>query len=78
MRSDLTPWTIRGMGLAFGALLVYGLVQLGIAAGGILLLLFLAILLASALEPLVGTMRDRLRLGRSLTILVVYLASSPP
>ena len=49
MRSDLTPWTIRGMGLAFGALLVYGLVQLGIAAGGILLLLFLAILLASAL-----------------------------
>ena len=41
------------MGLAFGALLVYGLVQLGIAAGGILLL-FLAILLASALEPLVG------------------------
>lgn len=74
MRSDLTPWTIRGMGLAFGALLVYGLVQLGIAAGGVLLLLFFAILLASALEPLVGTMRDRLRLGRSLTILVVYLA----
>jgi len=74
MRSDLTPWTIRGMGLAFGALLVYGLVQLGIAAGGILLLLFFAILLASALEPVVGTMRDRLRLGRSLTILVVYLA----
>lgn len=74
MRSDLTPWTIRGMGLALGALLVYGLVQLGIAAGGILLLLFLAILLASALEPVVGTMRGRLRLGRSLTILVVYLA----
>lgn len=74
MRSDLTPWTIRGMGLALGALLVYGLVQLGIAAGGILLLLFFAILLASALEPVVGTMRGRLRLGRSLTILVVYLA----
>ncbi len=74
MRSDLTPWTIRGMGLALGALLVYGLVQLGIAAGGILLLLFFAVLLASALEPVVGTMRDRLRLGRSLTILVVYLS----
>lgn len=74
MRSELTPWTIRGMGLAIGALLVYGLVQLGIAAGGILLLLFFAILLASALEPVVGTMRDRLRLGRSLTILVVYLS----
>ena len=74
MRSELTPWTIRGMGLAIGALLVYGLVQLGIAAGGILLLLFFAVLLASALEPVVGTMRDRLRLGRSLTILIVYLA----
>ncbi len=72
MRSDLVPWTIRGMGLALGALLVYGLVQLGGAAGGILLLLFISVLLASALEPIVGLLRDRLPLGRSGTILVVY------
>ena len=72
MRSDILPWTIRGMGLALGALLVYGLVQLGGAAGGILLLLFISVLLASALEPIVALLRDRLPLGRSATILVVY------
>ena len=37
-----------------------------------LLLLFVAILLASALEPMVGLIRDRLPLGRGATILVVY------
>jgi predicted PurR-regulated permease PerM len=73
MRSDLAPWTIRGMGLALGVLLVYGLVQLGIAAGGVLLLVFIAILLAAALEPPIGWLRERLPLGRAGTILVVYL-----
>jgi len=68
----LVPWTIRGIGLALGVLIVYGLVQLGLAAGNVLLLLFVAILLASALEPIVGTLRDRLPLGRGATILVVY------
>jgi predicted PurR-regulated permease PerM len=72
MRSDITPWTVRGMALALGVLIVYGLVQLGIAAGGVLLLVFLAILLASALEPIVGWLRERLPLGRGATILVVY------
>ncbi|MEA2654250.1 MAG: hypothetical protein QOI37_1477 [Chloroflexota bacterium] len=61
------------MGLALGAAIVYGLIQLGVAAGGVLLLLFVAILLASALEPIVGLIRDRLPLGRGATILVVYV-----
>ena len=74
MRSDLPVWTVRGMGLAAGVLLVYGLVQLGIAAGGILILLFVAVLLASALEPMVGWIREHLPLGRGATILVVYAA----
>jgi predicted PurR-regulated permease PerM len=73
MRSDLTPWTIRGMGLAIGVLIVLGLVAVGAAASSVLLLLFIAVLLASALEPMVGALRDRLRLGRGGTILVVYL-----
>lgn len=72
MRSELPSWTIRGMGLAVGVLLVYGLVQLGIAAGGVLLLLFIAVLLASALEPMIGWIREHLPLGRGATILVVY------
>jgi predicted PurR-regulated permease PerM len=74
VRSDLLPWTVRGMGLALGAAIVVGLIQLGIAAGGVLILLFVAILLASALEPIVGLIRDRLPLGRGATILVVYVA----
>jgi predicted PurR-regulated permease PerM len=73
MRSDITPWTIRGIGLALGVLIVYGIAQIGLAAGNVLLLTFVAVLLASALEPMVGWLRDRLRLGRALTILVVYL-----
>ncbi len=72
MRSELTPWLIRGMGLAIGVAIVVGLIALGIAAGGVLLLVFVSILLASALAPIVGWLRDRLPLGRAGTILVVY------
>ncbi len=74
MRQDLTPWTIRGMGLAIGVAIVVALIGLAVAAGGVLVLLFVAILLASALEPIVGLIRDRLPLGRGATILVVYAA----
>jgi predicted PurR-regulated permease PerM len=74
MRSDITDWLIRGIGLALGALIVYGLVQVGIAAGNVLLLLFVSVLLASALEPMIGWLRTRLPLSRVGTILVVYLA----
>jgi predicted PurR-regulated permease PerM len=72
MRSDITPWVLRGMGLAIGVAIVAGLIALGIAAGGVLLLLFVAILFASALEPIVGLLRDRLPIGRGATILLVY------
>ena len=60
MRSDITLWIMRGMGLAIGVLVVVGLVQLGFAAGHVLLLLFLSILLASALEPMIGWLREHL------------------
>jgi predicted PurR-regulated permease PerM len=72
MRQDLTPWTIRGMGLAVGVAIVVGLIGLAVAAGGVLILMFVAILLASALEPMVGLIRARVPLGRGATILVVY------
>ena len=72
MRQDLTPWTVRGMGLAIGVAIVVALIGLAVAAGGVLVLLFVAILLASALEPMVGLIRDRFPLGRGATILVVY------
>ncbi|MGH2477131.1 MAG: AI-2E family transporter, partial [Candidatus Limnocylindrales bacterium] len=72
MRSDLTSWLIRGMGVTVGAAIVIAIIALGFAAASVLLLMFLSILLASALEPIVGWLRVRLRLGRAGTILVVY------
>lgn len=72
MRSDLTIWLVRGMALALGVAVVYGLITLGIAAGNVLLLVFISVLLASALEPVIGVLRARLPLGRGATILVVY------
>src|SRR5215207_7631832 len=74
MRSDLTAWMIRGIGLAVGALVVIVIVQIGLAAGGVLLLVFVSVLLASALAPIVGWLRDRLPLGRVGAIAVVYLS----
>ena len=74
MRSELPLWAIRGMGLALGVALVYALVLVGIAAARVFLLVFIAILLASALEPILGWLRERLPVvGRAGTILVVYL-----
>jgi predicted PurR-regulated permease PerM len=74
MRSDMTTWAIRGMGLAAGVVVVYALLQIGLAAANVLLLLFVSVLLASALEPMIGWLRERLPLGRVGTILVVYVA----
>jgi len=74
MHSDLKMWTIRGIGLALGVLVVVAVVQVGIAAGGVLLLVFVSVLLASALSPIVGWLRARLPLGRVGAIAVVYLS----
>ena len=74
MRSEIPLWTLRGIGLALGFLLVYALVQIGIAAAGVLLLVFVAVLLAAGLEPMLGWLRARLPIvGRAGTIIVVYL-----
>lgn len=73
MRVELIGWAIRGAGLTLGAATVVGLVVLAHAAVQVLLLIFIAILLASALEPMVLNLRGRLPLGRGSTILAVYL-----
>lgn len=74
MRSEIPLWTLRGIGLALGVVLIYALLQLSIAASRVFLLVFIAVLLASALEPILGKLRQRLPVvGRAGTILVVYL-----
>ena len=74
MRTLVVGWAARGAGLALGVGFVFLLAQLFGRAGDVLLLLFVAILLAAALEPFVGWLRSRLPLGRVGTILVVYAA----
>ena len=73
MRVELLAWAIRGAGLAIGAAGVVGILLLASAAAQVLLLVFISILLASALEPMVLQLRGRLPLGRGSTILLVYL-----
>ena len=72
MRGEALLWTTRGIGLAVGVVMVAAFVIVAQRASGVLLLVFLAILLASGLEPFVAWIRGHLPLGRGLTILVVY------
>ncbi len=72
MRAEAFVWFVRGVGLAFGVALtvalVYGLLQ----SARVLVLVFLALLLASGLEPLIDRVRARSSLGRGATLLLVY------
>ena len=73
-RSDIAIWFRRGAGAALGVLVVL-LIAMGlVAAGRAVLLVFIALLLGAALEPLVGSLRGRLGLPRAVAILFVYLA----
>lgn len=72
MRSEAWTWFVRGMGFALAVALVGGLTAGFIAAGKVVVLVVISILLAAGLEPLIGWLRSRTHLGRSTTILVVY------
>jgi len=71
-RSETATWFARGAGFVAGGLVVAGLVQGAVGAGGVLLLVFFAILLASAVKPIVERLRGSLPIGRGLAILLVY------
>lgn len=72
MRSETLSWAARGAGLAVGTLFVVVLALLAVAAREVLLLVFLAVLLGAALEPVVAAIRGRTGIGRGLSILIVY------
>ena len=72
MRTETIGWAVRGAGLAIGIGLVLLAVALAVAAHEILLLVFLAVLLGAALEPVVALIRGRTGIGRGLSILIVY------
>jgi predicted PurR-regulated permease PerM len=74
MRSETLGWAARGVGLAVGVGLVVVLALVGVAAREVILLVFLAVLLGAALEPVVAAIRGRTGIGRGLSILIVYAA----
>jgi predicted PurR-regulated permease PerM len=72
-RSEAVRWMVRGMGLALGVGVVLAVVVVGAVAWRVLLLVFFAILLGSALEPLVDNLRSRLPIPRGTAIVSVYI-----
>jgi predicted PurR-regulated permease PerM len=73
MRVELVRWSVRGAGVALGAAAVLALLLIAYWAAGVLLLIFLSILIASALQPVMRSVRSRLPIGRGATLLGVYL-----
>jgi predicted PurR-regulated permease PerM len=72
MRIETGTWFARGAGFAMGVGLIALLAIIAIRAGEVLLLVFLAVLVGAALEPVVASIRERTGVSRSVGILVVY------
>ena len=72
MRAEAWRWFVRGTGLAFGAALAIATIYVLLQSRGVIVLVFVAVLLAAGLEPLIDRLRTRTPLGRGLTLLVVY------
>jgi predicted PurR-regulated permease PerM len=72
MRTETANWAARGVGLAIGVGFVLLMVLIASLARDVLLLVFVAVLLGAALEPLVAMIRSRTGIGRGLSILIVY------
>lgn len=70
--TGIRPWIVRGAGLALGAGLVLGVLALAWAAGSVLVLMFVAVILASGLQPIISWVRTHVPIGRGTTILLVY------
>jgi predicted PurR-regulated permease PerM len=62
----------RGAGLAVGVAVVAGLILVALAAINVLLLVLIAVILASGLQPFIAWLRGHLPIGRGPTILLVY------
>jgi predicted PurR-regulated permease PerM len=72
MRSETLSWVARGAGLTVGVGFVLVLAFMASLARDVLILVFLAVLLGAALEPVVALIRGRTGIGRGLSILIVY------
>jgi predicted PurR-regulated permease PerM len=71
VRSEIVPWMVRGFALAGGVALLIAVLLVGISASRVFILVFVAVLLASALGPIIGRLRG-FGIGRRGAILLVY------
>ena len=74
MRADGVHWTVRGAGFALGAGGVALVALVASRSLGVILLVFIGVLLAASLEPLVARLRRRFPLSRGQAILLAYVA----
>src|SRR5690348_2753152 len=72
MRAEAYLWFVRGVGVAFGVALAVALLYGLVLSAKVLGLVFIALLLASGVEPLIERMRTRSFLGRGAALLLVY------
>ncbi len=72
MRAEAWRWFVRGVGLAFGIALAAGVVYALLISAKVAVLLFVALLLAAGLEPLIDRVRTHTPLARGATLLLVY------
>jgi predicted PurR-regulated permease PerM len=72
MRAESFRWFVRGVGLASGAAVTVAVIYGLLLSARVVVLVFIALLLASGLEPLVDRLRTRSGLGRGATLLLVY------
>ena len=70
--TGLAGWIGRGAALAVGVGLVVGILALAWAAGSVLVLMFVAVILAAGLQPIISWLRGHLPIGRGAAILLVY------
>jgi predicted PurR-regulated permease PerM len=71
-RSEAVRWSIRGLGFAIGAIVVVGGLAALFLAWRVAVVVFLSILLGSALAPLLAHRRDHIPVPRGLAILIIY------
>lgn len=73
-RAEAGLWAVRGAGLGLGLLVIAVMAAVVRTAMGVLLLIAVALLLASAIDPVVLWLRDRLGISRVKIILLLYVA----
>ncbi len=70
--TGLASWIARGAALTLGVVIVLGVLAFAWAASAVLVLMFVAVILAAGLQPIVSWLRSHLPIGRGAALLLVY------